>query len=377
MNNKSKQLLWGIVLGLIFCLALGTVLLPKKEYSEQENRYLEDFPKISVETVLDTSFMQDLETYLSDHFVLRDSFMTLRTWYERLTGKNRINGIYLCEDGFYIEEYEKPENIFRIVSALERLDKGIKTAETTVMIVPTAVTVYGDKLPLTAKNADQRAVLASIYEEAEQKTEKLKLLDVTDALCTQAEEEQLYYKLDHHWTTAGAYYAYAEYCRFLGFSPVERSAFDETVVTDAFQGTIYSKLNDITAGADSMVQFGQEDIELTVLYEKEKETDSLYAPEYLEKKDKYSYFLDNIHPFIQITNHSAQTEDALFLIKDSYANCMVPFLVNHYKTIYVADTRYYKESVTEFINEHEEIKDVLMLYNLGTIDTDLGIGGIY
>ena len=65
MKNKA---LCVIVFLSIFLLAAGLLLLPKLEYSEQENRYLEPFPEITLESVISGSFMRDFETYLSDHF---------------------------------------------------------------------------------------------------------------------------------------------------------------------------------------------------------------------------------------------------------------------------------------------------------------------
>ena len=103
----------------------------------------------------------------------------------------------------------------------------------------------------------------------------------------------------------------------------------------------------------------------------------MYAMEYVSQKDKYSLFLDNLHTLVEITNASAETDRVLVLIKDSYANSMVPFLTHHFKKIYVFDTRYYKHGPAAFIGEHPEVTDVLLLYNLNTIDTDAGIRGIY
>ncbi len=97
----------------------------------------------------------------------------------------------------------------------------------------------------------------------------------------------------------------------------------------------------------------------------------------MEAKDKYSLFLDNLHPLIEITNETAVSDRELVLVKDSYANSMVPFLVHHYKKIYVFDTRYYKQGVSEFIREHKNVSDVLVLYNMNTLDGDLGIRGVY
>lgn len=373
MKKKTSAFVWTAVLLLILLLSAGLLFLPKKEYSEQENRYLEQFPELTLKTVKDGSFMQDFETYVCDHFPLRDAFMTVRTWYERLTGKNQINGIYLCADGYFIEEYAAPKNTERIISAFTRLEQSVERADVTFLLAPTAVTIYADKLPANAKNASQTKEIARIYGALATST-----VDVTEALLAEKEEHSLYYRLDHHWTTYGAYVAYTEYCKAKGFAPLSMDEFTPTVVSDEFQGTIYSKLNDLSAGTDTITMFAQEGNHLTVHYTDTQETaDTLYAPAYLEEKDKYSYFLNNIHPMVEVTNEATDSEAVLVLIKDSYANCIVPFLANHYRKIYIFDTRYYKSSVSAFINDNEEITDVLVLYNMNTIDADLGIGGIY
>ena len=117
---------------------------------------------------------------------------------------------------------------------------------------------------------------------------------------------------------------------------------------------------------------------ITMYYDDTKETkDTLYNPEWLQKKDKYSMFLDSIHPLLVIANDHADTPRSLLLIKDSYANCMVPFLAEHFRKIYVLDTRYYKKGPSALVGEHPEITDVLLLYNMNTLDGDTGIGGIY
>ena len=370
MKNKALCI---IALSSIFLLAAGLLFLPKKEYSAQENRYLESFPEFTLETVLDGSFMQDFETYLSDHFPFREMFMTIQSRYQRFLGRNQVGEIYIGRDGYYIEEYQKPQNTERIVSVFSGLEKKVTSANVTFMLVPTAVTVYADKLPKNARNANQTEELNEIY----RNLQSIKV-DVTTALLEKKEEYPLYYKLDHHWTSYGAYVAYEEYCKAKGITPIPIESFQTEVVSDNFQGTIYSKLNDSYAGADEITVFLLDNSEVTVTYLDTGEVaDSPYAPKYLETKDQYSYFLNNIHPMIEINNPKALSEDGLVLIKDSYANCLVPFLMNHYQKIYVVDPRYYKSSISKFINENMEITDVLVLYNMNTIDEDLGIGGIY
>ena len=106
-------------------------------------------------------------------------------------------------------------------------------------------------------------------------------------------------------------------------------------------------------------------------------TDSLYNLDYVLQKDKYSLFLNNLHTLIEITNENAESDRELVLIKDSYANSMVPFLTHHFQKIYVFDTRYYKQGPSSFIEDHPSVTDVLLLYNMNTLDSDSGIRGIY
>lgn len=373
MNKKNSKIVCIITIVLICVLTILFLCFPKKLYSEQENRYLESFPSFSSESLWDASLMQDLETYASDHFPFRDLFMTIRTWQQRIMGKNEINGIYLCKDGYFIEEYHQPQNTQRIISAFQKLEQKVENADVSFLLAPTAVTVYADKLPLTAVNASQTEEIQRIYDNLSSLT-----ISITDRLLENKDQYQLFYRLDHHWTTYGAYLAYQRYCEEKGLTALGMEQFTPKVVSDQFQGTIYSKLNDLLAGKDEITIFEQDQLFLKVLYtDSGEETNSVYAEEYLRAKDKYSYFLNNIHPMIEITNTQAGTQDELVLIKDSYANCIVPFLANHYAKIYVVDTRYYKQSITQFINEHTEVTDVLVLYNMNTIDSDLGIGGIY
>ena len=95
-------------------------------------------------------------------------------------------------------------------------------------------------------------------------------------------------------------------------------------------------------------------------------------------------YLNNQHSLIHIENPNADLErtddsehSSLVIIKDSYANSLVPLLIDQYEIIWVFDPRYYKGSISSWINEHKEVEDVLILYNLGTMDDDRGIGAIY
>ncbi len=359
----------------ILVLAVWFVLAPKKEFSENENRYLTKMPSFTAKTVFSGEYTESLSDWIADHFPMRDLFMGVKTEVEIVSGRREINRIYIGEDDYLIERYEAPENTERITDTLVKFYDRVKDTgvDVRLMLVPTAVTIYEDKLPAYAPEADQMETAKLLYEAT-----GIPAVDCSEKLLAGAQEGQIYYRTDHHWTTFGAYLGYTAYCEEEGIEPVPLEALEAETVTEEFAGTLYSKVNDYTHMKDAITVYTNPEDRLRVTYEDTGEvSDSLYNFDYLQEKDKYSLFLNNIHPLVEIENETAPSDDVLMLIKDSYANSMVPFLTHHYKKIYVFDTRYYKDGPSSFLEEHGEVTDVLILYNMNTLDGDTGIRGIY
>lgn len=411
LRRRAEVLTVGIITAFILCFSVWCLVAPKQTFSENENRALASWPVYSFDTLKDGSYMSGIQTYLSDHFPLRDPFMTLKTKYEMLTGREEINDIYLAKDGYYIEAYKTPKQQKKIITQFQKLQDAITTGakeNVRVMLVPTAISTYNAKLPGSAPDRGvlrQVDTMNEIYTAlpnmqkvdvwralqtaaAQEETDRTRasgdadgaqpVANAGDAVCDTSAADGLYYHTDHHWTTHGAYVGYQAYCNAAGLSPIPEADFQKTCVTTDFHGTIFSKLHDSTVPGDAITLYEYPANQLTVSYPDTGEvTDTLYNRDYLTQKDKYSMFLSNLHPLVEITNASADSDRQLVLIKDSYANSMVPFLVHHYQKIYVFDTRYYRFGPSSFINEHPEVTDVLLLYNMNTIDTDLGVGGIF
>ncbi len=351
----------------------------KKEpiFSENENRYLSTLPKISFKSLQDGSAMQSLEDWFSDHFVIRDFFMNIRAGSEKLLGKTEINDVYLCKDGFFIEKPKDYNRLDKIAQILRSFNDKINGKDVSLMLVPTAITVYSDKLPANADAGGQIDYMNKLYERS-----GIRRMDVSKALLSAADEynaniseNNLYYRLDHHWTSLGAYIAYTEFCKEKGIAAVPLEKLNKRKVSDDFRGTVYSKVNDFSIKGEAMYSYDNRDRVKVRYSDIDKDFDTPYAEEYLNKKDKYSYFLNNLHGYACIENLDSANDKELVIIKDSYANCFIPMLVRHYKKIHVFDTRIYKEKVSDFINKNN-VPEVIILYNMGTINNDTGIGGI-
>ena len=363
---------------LVVVLSLLFFIFPKKDFSDKENRKLSQAPKITAESFFDGDYMDGLTEYAVDHFPLRDYWISLRTQMRILMGASEINGIYLGRDGFLIQRYTPLKNTDKIVTTFNKLGDNIslldRDTDFKVMLVPTSATVYGDMLPKGAEPSRQLDDIELIYNEVP--------FDTVDVYPELVEEKnagiQVFYKTDHHWTPEGAYAGYRAYCEANNMTPVSFDDMKPEVGTTDFHGTYSSKVNRFNEKGDTITLYTNPSAALRVSYEDTGVvTDSLFDRDYLDKKDKYSVFLSNLHSMVVVDNANATTDRVLALVKDSYANSMLPYLSHNYSRMYIFDTRYYKDGVTNFIKEHDDITDVLVLYNMSTIDTDTGIRGIY
>lgn len=360
-EKKNAARTVGFLCVILLFFVLSDLLQKDKLYSETENRMLAQRPEFNWEKLINGDFMDEYETYLNDQFAGRDNWVTMKTRTEILSGKKLINGVYLGEEGYLFEQHlAKDFTRDKVHKRMENLWNLIKAyPQTKVMPVPTADNIITEKLPAFASYYDQQLLV----EQIQNTIGASRVIDVFPIL-KEHKEEDIYYRTDHHWTTLGAYYAYTEFAKAYGLPERNYLRQEPVTVTEDFLGTLHSKVN-LTSDPDSMVMFSRTlDKEYTITYDGEKQSHSFYEESYLEGKDKYGYFLDGNHGFVEIERESFSSRE-LFVIKDSYANCMIPLLAHHYKKIYVVDLRYYNGSLLELMKECDSTgnMDVLVLYN--------------
>ena len=366
MKLENDKLHAGMTVALLALVLLvftvADLVKADRLFSETENRILAQRPKWSLEKVLSGSYEEEYEAYDTDQFVSRDTWVMLKTRMDILLQKKLINGVYLAQDGYLIEQH-LPEDYDQIL-VNKRLGKLMELTErypqTMVMLAPTADNILVDKLPDYAVSFDQRGLLAQVKEDIGEEH----VIDLFPIL-EEHREEQIYYKTDHHWTTLGAYYGYLQWAQAMGHPPRYYDPQGLETVSDNFLGTLHSRIN-LPMEADKIQIFPRTaSRRVKVVYDFAKETTSYYEPSYLEGKNQYGYFLDDNHAFIEIDTPFVVEGRELFLIKDSYANSLIPILVPHYEKIYVLDLRYYNGSLFPFMEQYvnSDKVDVLVLYN--------------
>lgn len=361
-----KKIVSIITTTIIIILLTLFIVLPKSSFSSNENRYLEKFPKLTIESLLDGSYMSKFESYVEDHFPFREFFLTLKTNVYKFSGMTKQSDVYFGSDSYLLQEYNEPTSNDKIIRIVNRFVSSLENINVDFVIAPTSIYVNSSKLPSNSIVYNQGKVI-DYYK----KNLNVNLIDVKDNLL-KSNNDYLYYKTDHHWTTFGAYEAYLKYCSDKNLIPYE---FEYKLVNDEFYGTLYSKVIDNSLEYDSIYQIVDDSVYEVYYDDLDLVKDSMYEEKYLKQKDKYSYFLDNNHTLITITNKSLDNNLELLVIKDSYANAFIPMIAKHYEKIHVIDPRYYKLNISEYIKENN-ISNILFLYNVLTIDDDMGIRSI-
>lgn len=159
----------------------------------------------------------------------------------------------------------------------------------------------------------------------------------------------------------------------MGLNPQKEEEFQIRQVTDAFFGSLYSKSGFRHVKPDPIQLYLPKHPEAyTVSYVDEGlTTDSLYAMDQLQKKDKYAVFLNGNHALIRIQT-GQKNGRKLLVVKDSYANSFIPFLLRHFGEIDVVDFRYYEDDLAALVKERG-IREMLLLYNAITFCEDPSI----
>ena len=350
---------------------MANLLAHDSPFSESENRVLEQRPDLSLHAILSGKFASDYESYTSDQFVLRDAWVGAKTDADRALGKKESNGVFLGKDEYLIERYRSPSEteMESRVSAMEAFGSTMPGLRMYVMLAPTAAGLLRDKLPAYASVGDEQPDLGRVKLALPPDIRFVDVYPVLDAV----RETPIYYKTDHHWTTNGAYYAYRELCRQMGLVPQAKESFDIREGTDRFYGSLYSKSGFRHLQPDRIdLYLPKVTSKLEVAYMDEgRITDSMYEPENLGKKDKYAVFLNGNHGLVRITT-DGPADKKLLVVKDSYANCLIPFLTKHFGEIDVVDLRYDDEPLSKLVQERQ-IQDMLILYNINTFFEDPSI----
>lgn len=274
----------------------------------------------------------------------------------------------------YNYDEEAARNYADIVSKAGKELEGISTVY--AMVPPTSVGVtFPDNLVSQVNSSDQKASLEKIEGFLDP---SIKFVNVYPNLMSHR-TEYIYFRTDHHWTALGAYYAYDEFCKMKGITPNPVENY-KTVEFSGFLGSFYKDTKESSVlkdSPDSILAYYplSQNLSLHVTAQDGQEYDwmIIYDVSNYDPGLKYSTFTAGDNPMTVIKNPDITDGSSCMVVKESFANAMIPFLTDHYQAIYVVDYRYWDGDVVSFAKENQ-IQDVLFVNNISMTRSNFLVG---
>ena len=286
---------------------------------------------------------------------------------ENVAGE-QIGSLYLNGDSAYELFYFSEKAVRAHASLLNTVQAMFPKVKLSAMIVPNSFGVILDpkvQEKLASSGMDQ--AIAYSYSLMDK---RVNTVNVFDALSVH-KKEYIYFRTDHHWTQLGAYYAYQEYCKSMGYSTKPLSDYQKLDFPE-FYGTFYFFMNrpeslkghpdQVTAYQGSMNTMQYTDSKGNLQEGKLINDASQMLP-----GNKYNCFMLGDHGYVEIHNEGAPRKKSILVLKDSYGNAFVPLLAQDYRDVYVVDYRHYQGNASSLIQE-KGIEEILFLNNI------MGIG---
>ncbi|MBQ3482845.1 MAG: hypothetical protein IJA78_01575 [Clostridia bacterium] len=353
----ADKILLSLVAGLLVLGGVSLALFPAPRYSETENRYLAAFPTVDRAALTEGTLGASLDTYCTERLPLRGTLRSARALYHLALGEREVHGVIRARDGSLIRRMTVNETAYtQNLTALTRLAREAEAAELpfTVAVAPQRIDVRADLLPGLYRMTREQTVwqqLNAAYPEA------VTFLD--------AKSEDYWFRTDHHWTADGAFFAYEQLGAALGYTPLSKSEFARVTVSEAFWGTSDAAAGIPRTAPDVLTLLTRADDGgfHAVADGKPLPFAGFYDESKLNMRDKYAVFLGGNYGMLKIEQGEDDTRPALLLLKDSFANSVIPFLARHYRIVAV-DTRYYRGDLTLLAAECDA---VLALYGMQTL----------
>ena len=376
-TDKIKIILFIVTLAAFFVIGLLFFLRPKT--SETEKRTLTKFPEFSVSSFLSGEWTASVNLWYADTYPLREGMIQANYFLESLYGQRDE---VISEEAYVIRgvayqyyAFDKTQSD-RYAALINKLSESVKgKANVYDMVVPLHYQVSPLKDELMSKNPNASNGEESIDYIYSKLSTGIKKVDALSEL-TKHNRDYLYFRTDHHWTARGAYYAYVAFCNAKGITPTPLSDYEKLEFT-GFLGTLYSnngQPQDMKDNPDYVEAFVPKGTNTITVTERNgnvtkysivnKQTDTWYPA----AGAKYNCFIAGDNPISEIHNPNKKDGSSIVIIKESYGNAFVPFLVDSYEYVYVIDYRYWTGDLADFVIDNG-IDDVLFLNVINVTST--------
>lgn len=378
----------------IVMLGLAVFLLLSPADTESilaENREVKQFPTVTSEQILSGAFSKEFEEFVDDNIGFRSKLMNISdaikscfgyvpedggkiitTTSDIGTGES-LDGRLVIYQGKIMEMFtSKPDVEQKYADTLNFVRSSLpENVAMYSMLVPTALE-FSDPMYAQAQDS-QKAAIDNVYS----KLNNITPVDIYGKLIENTQQQPndyLYFNTDHHWTMDGAYCGYRAFMETTGETVLPKTMFTRKSNGD-FYGSLYLKAkSELNKDTNDTVFYydttGVYNFDMVMRAEDAVTEYGVGAPIYNLEKHDYLLFFGGDQPLMEITNNSIESGKTLVVIKDSYANAMLPWVINNYKKVVVIDPRSFGGSLIEEVNRYNADEVAVINYVFTTTFAD-------
>lgn len=412
-----KILAFGLVLAVMGFIGLMWFLRP--DTSVIEKRTLTEFPFITWSSFWDGSFFKAVDTWYADTYPLREGLISgsqsLENHYglrsDQIVGEALVaddipdpdaageevqaaepeevlpdgtvteigemqGQIYITNNCGYGLYYFTQSPADKFAATMNQIYANVKDkVNLYVMICPISAGVMLDQAVLDDMGcSSEKDAIDYIYGKMDPGIHTVSAFDNLK----KHNAEYIYFHTDHHWTALGAYYAYQAFCQEKGIE-AHNIADYETMEFPGFLGTFCSSSNNspaLQSNPDTVVAYIPKGTNaMTMHYTNGSVVDWFIVNDVsgYAKSELYATFVGGDRPFSYAHNPAITDGSAVMVIKDSYGNAFIPWLVDHYEYIYWVDARYTSNTISQMVRDYN-VQDVIYEVQIYNSSTDNMLG---
>ncbi len=368
--NKKIRAIGALLVVLVWAALTGFAWFsPDKTFSETERASLDQFPELSLDTILAERrpFMEKFNEYTLDQFPLRDRFRELKALFHLKVMQNLDNNGKYEAQGYITDMAALNDKVLEgnIASLSYLYDNYLKNTAGNV-----AITVVPDKHYYMAQETGH---LAMDYDTLFQTVkdfagDKMTYVDLTGLL-----ERDDFYRTDTHWKQESIVDVASAIAQALSVEGPKNEDFEKVKLNNTFYGVYFGQLALPLEGEDMYILTNDILKGCTVKYLGGMEENIQQGPYDMEKTDHYDMyevFLSGTQALIEIENPNARTDKELVVIRDSFGSALTPLLLQDYAKVTVVDIRWlssWRPNLQNFVTFSNQ--DVLVEYSAIVLNT--------
>ena len=376
-----------IVVGLWLTIAGLAWFSSDEIYSFSERSYLDQFPELSIENILEkddskrgtSSFMTEFNSYTLDQFPLRDTFRGIKAMFHLYAlNQSNNNGKYVY-DGYIAETAPFNEKVFQMnMESIQRIyEKYLKDAEgcnVYMAVIPDKNYYLAEPSGHGTMSLDYEKLFADVKANVPWATH-IDLLDVMDV--------SVFYRTDTHWRQEKLMALAQKLAKAMEKEGPKDEDFTVQKLEDLFYGVYYGQMALPLPGEDMYLLRNDVLDNCLVSYDGAPAVQGVYDWDrskvelvqnpngsYTVYGDMYEVFLSRESGKVVIENPYATTDKELVVFRDSFSRSLMPLMLQDYAKITMLDTRWLTggtHMLDRFVNFGNQ--DVLFLYSTTVLNS--------